>query len=176
MEARHDTKFTKNINQQINEISKKNKFGCDDATNYDISHVGEEGDDTIIIKYNNVSQKCAYEYLGSYDVTTHVWYWAWGHYVSENKIELSKKIIIKINNMINKKDPKYELTNIDIEYLNYFTQNAIFLSKHNLNKLIKLCIMLLHDDIVWIVPQIKLKNDKSEQINFFIVTKIMHIE
>ena len=175
MEARHDTKFTKKINQQIIEISKKNKFGHDDANKYNISHVGEN-DDTIIVKRNDISQKCAYEYLGSYDTMTQTWYWAWGYHVSENKIELSKKTIIKINDMINKKDPKYELTNVDIEYLNYFTQNSIFLSKHNLNKLIKLCIMLLRDDIVWIIPQIKLKNDKSEQINFFIVTKIMHIE
>jgi hypothetical protein len=172
MEENHKTIFMKNINSQVSEILKKNKskymFEYSDAHECNVAH-DNHNDEHIIIECNKMITKCTYEYLGTHDTTTNTWLWAWGYTMTTKKTELSKKIVKKMKKIIDEKNNK--VAQIDIEYLNFFIQNSIFLSKLNLNKLIKICIGLLEDDIVWIVPQVQKK-----QINFFIITKIIQTE
>lgn len=173
MDSEHKTQFITNIDSQVNDILKKHNlehmFKDKNASNLDVS-INKK--DTLNIKFNDNNMLCTYEHLGSMDVVTRTWFWAWGYIISNKKATLSKKITSNIKKMMNDK----KLQQIDIEHLNFFTQNSIHLSKYNLNNLIKICIVASKNDAVFIVPHVITQKNVPTKINFYIITKIIQIE
>lgn len=175
MDTTYNTTFIKQINDNVNKILKKNNLDEMFHDNKMLSHnITFLKNDMIHITHDYNTKLCTYEILGTYNILSSTWFWAWGRNIKTDKNMLSTKVISLMNKKI--KDPK--ITQIDIEHINFFMNNSIFLSKDNLNILIKLCMVLLHDsnDIECIVPNILTHNDTPIQINFYLIKKIIQTE
>lgn len=173
MEREQNTLFIKNINEKVKNILKKSGLEhIFDKTNHLICDISIDDKNMLNIKCKDVTKICTYEHLGTFDVPTKTWYWAWGYYVNNEKTLLSKKITSNIKKMMT--DDK--LNQIDIEYLNFFVQNSIYMSSSNLNSLIKICMVASDGKAVLILPSVIKQNDVRTKINFYIITKIIQTE
>ena len=114
----------------------------------------EYQNENAIIKNKNNQYLIDYENIGIYDMHSKIWYWSFGfNFKDDNKIQIAKNIKNVFKKIIKNKTNKFNSINFsqeDLELLIYYTKNGIYLSKDNVELLIKLCIVL--SDVIWIFP------------------------
>lgn len=161
-----ETELNKIIKEKHNKLKGLNNIAhCVDKCTVNYTN------NNAIIKHKNNEFIIEHEFIGIFDITTHIWYWSFGfQFKNFDKINIAKQIkktLIAIVKGETKKYNNLKPSQSDIELMTYFTKNGINLKKESLEFLIKLCIVI--SDLIWIIPY---KNDNN--ITFIGIKKILN--